>query len=51
MAVVDEEEPPQELCDEDEAEDQHLEIDDCKSVHVNCWLYYIIIGYNVWVKG
>lgn len=36
MAVVDEEEPPQELCDEDEAEDQPLEIDDCESVHVNC---------------
>ena len=43
MTVVDEEEHPQELCDEDEAEDQLEDIVTCESVHVNCWLYYIII--------
>ena len=36
MTVVDEEEHPLELCDEDEAEDQLEEVVTCESVHVNC---------------
>ena len=36
MTVVDEEEHPLGLCDEDEAEDQLEEVVTCESVHVNC---------------